>query len=109
MAEPSGGSSTTSRSSSGLRDTSFAQRTEAPDIVRPGRLLTTLSAMQQELEDKLGQADGAAEVVALLQRLDDIKLEALVALDRVQQGSDYEVALQQRDAHMAADAVNQYS
>lgn len=48
-----------------MRDTNFGpgaqdqqQQQEAPDIVRPGRLLTTLHAMRQELELQLVSAGG---------------------------------------------------
>jgi hypothetical protein len=45
------------------RDTNFGpgaqdQKQEAPDVVRPGRLLTTLHAMRQELEVQLVSAGG---------------------------------------------------
>lgn len=48
-----------------MRDTNFGlgaqeqqQQQEAPDIVRPGRLLTTLHAMRQELEVQLVSSGG---------------------------------------------------
>jgi hypothetical protein len=46
------------------RDTNFGpgaqdQQQEAPDIVRPGRLLTTLHAMRQELEVQLVSSGGS--------------------------------------------------
>lgn len=104
-----------------MRDTNFGheQKQEAPDIVRPGRLLTTLHAMRQELEVQLVSAGAdtpaASEALGLLQRLDDIRVESLVALDRVQHsrpgslgaagelGSssallDYELELEEHDA-----------
>jgi hypothetical protein len=51
---------TFSQQRAATRDTNFGpapseqqQQEEAPDIVRPGRLLTTLHAMRQELEEQL--------------------------------------------------------
>lgn len=111
-----------------MRDTNFGQaaagagqKQDAPDIVRPGRLLTTLHAMRQELEVQLvaSGADSAAgaEALTLLRRLEDIRVEALVALDRVQQARpggggdkaeadsalyDYELDLQEHDAAVQA-------
>lgn len=49
-----------------MRDTNFGpgaqeqqqQQQEAPDVVRPGRLLTTLHAMRQELEVQLVSSGG---------------------------------------------------
>jgi hypothetical protein len=67
---------------------------EAPDVLRPGRFLSTLYSTKHELqqayvEGKLagqGHADGGAR---LLERLDDIELEALVVLDAMQaEGGD---------------------
>lgn len=58
---------TFSQQRAATRDTNFGptatqpdqqQRQEAPDIVRPGRLLTTLHAMRQELEVQLVSAGG---------------------------------------------------
>lgn len=99
------------------RDMSFGpaveQPQEGPDVVRPGRLLTTLHAMRQELETQLVSAGPNSpvgiETLGLLRRLDDIRVESLVALDRVQhsRGSaddsptssplDYEHELEEHD------------
>jgi hypothetical protein len=54
---------TFSQQRAATRDTNFGpggqdQKQEAPDVVRPGRLLTTLHAMRQELEVQLVSAGG---------------------------------------------------
>lgn len=112
-ATPVPSSSGASGPRSRMRDTNIEQRPEAPDIVRPGRLLTTLHAMRQELEVQLAKGGidnpNSAETLALLRRLDEIRLEALVSLDRVQHtraamstpdasGLDYETELELHDA-----------
>eukprot|EP00878_Enallax_costatus_P018760 GHUV01019768.1.p1 GENE.GHUV01019768.1~~GHUV01019768.1.p1 ORF type:complete len:223 (+),score=38.54 GHUV01019768.1:1191-1859(+) len=73
----------------GLKDISGSQHTKGDslDIVRPGRFMSTLHAMRAELEAKyVGSAsmEASAPNMGLLQQFDAIKLEALVALDRLQ-------------------------
>lgn len=63
---------------------------EAPDAVRPGRFLATLAAMRNELEGRLVgaglQDEEGAGTLTLLRRLEDVRLESLAALDRLQRG-----------------------
>ena len=70
------------------------QEGEAPDVLRPGRFLGTLHSTRKELEQAyvagtLGGSisseieDGGA---GLLKRMDEIELECLVVLDKMQQG-----------------------
>jgi hypothetical protein len=75
---------------------------EAPDVVRPGRLLSTLHAMRQELQaqQNAGAGSGASTSAAaaaaggegapaygpLLQRLNQIQIEAALVLDEMQRG-----------------------
>jgi hypothetical protein len=79
---------------------------EAPDVVRPGRFLATVHAMSDELEARLrreqqggggggGGSDGAGggggvlspeaeTAAAVLRRLDEVRMEAVAVLDRMQ-------------------------
>jgi hypothetical protein len=62
---------------------------ESLDIVRPGRFFSTLLAMQAELEQRLvslglGSDDSGEAALRVLRQLEAIRLEALVALDRMQ-------------------------
>lgn len=62
---------------------------ESLDVVRPGRFFSTLLAMQAELEHRvvssgLGSSDGGEGALSVLRQLEAIRLEALVALDRMQ-------------------------
>jgi hypothetical protein len=52
------------------------------DYIRPGRFMGTLHAMIAEME-RSGAAEGEGGG-AVLRRLDDIKLEAMAVLDRMQ-------------------------
>lgn len=54
-----------------------------PDYVRPGRFLATLNSTARHLEETSG-GDGAANAAAVLQRLEQIRGEAMAVLDRVQ-------------------------
>lgn len=71
------------------KDSSFQNHTkpETLDIVRPGRFLSTLHAMRAELEQNfLGSAsmESGPPNMQLLQHFDVIKVESMVALDRLQ-------------------------
>lgn len=88
---PSTGPSQPSTNTRPSRDNNFAHQTrpESLDIVRPGRFFTTLLAMRAELEQRLVSSDlgdvGSGEAtLAVLQQMEAIRLEALVALDRIQ-------------------------
>ncbi|KAI8473087.1 MAG: hypothetical protein J3K34DRAFT_501351 [Monoraphidium minutum] len=75
---------------------------EAPDVVRPGRLLTTLHAMRRELalrrggggggggggdaSEEGGGGGGGEDVGPLLARLNQIQVEATLVLDEMQRG-----------------------
>jgi hypothetical protein len=70
------------------------QKKESPDVVRPGRFLATLHAMSAELEQRVRSSQGdsgeareeAERAVAVLRRMDDVRMEAVAVLDRMQRG-----------------------
>jgi hypothetical protein len=76
----------------GLKDVRGMHQDERPDsldIVRPGRFVSTLLAMQVEFEQQLvstglGQGDRGDDTLRMLRQLEAIRLEALVALDWIQ-------------------------
>ncbi|GBF97706.1 hypothetical protein Rsub_09764 [Raphidocelis subcapitata] len=66
---------------------------EAPDLVRPGRLLSTVHAFRRELEMQSQSKGGASgggggedNTPGLLKRLGEIQLEATLVLDEMQRG-----------------------
>jgi hypothetical protein len=71
------------------------QEGEAPDVMRPGRFLSTLHSTRKELEQAyvagtLGASsttEGEDGGAGLLKRMDEIELECLVVLDKMQQGA----------------------
>jgi hypothetical protein len=83
-----------------------AEVQEAPDVVRPGRLLATLHAMRRELQIRQGSVGvtptaapsgdgssgggggkgGGENLGPLLKRLNQIQIEATLVLDEMQRG-----------------------
>jgi hypothetical protein len=85
--EASGGGGGGFGKSSAKKQQQQTQRKEAPDVVRPGRFLATVHAMSGELEARLrsgGGGDAEASAAAVLRRLDEVRMEAVAVLDRMQ-------------------------
>lgn len=80
----------------GLKHVGSAQqdlRPDSLDIVRPGRFFSTLLAMQAEFEQRLvssglASSESGEHTLHMLRQLEVIRLEALVALDRMQARRD---------------------
>ncbi|KAF6260175.1 hypothetical protein COO60DRAFT_1508976 [Scenedesmus sp. NREL 46B-D3] len=93
----------------GLKHVGSAQqdlRPDSLDIVRPGRFFSTLLAMQAEFEQRLvssGLASGESgeHTLHMLRQLEVIRLEALVALDRMQARRDTNNTLEGMSASMS--------